>query len=138
MIRSVNPTEHQIQCAIVEWANTNKYDGYKTIGFNLIAIPNGGNRSITEGVRLKREGVTAGVSDLFLAIPITGYRKTPTGGGWCGHLSGLWLEVKTKKGKVSEKQQSWMRLMRMCGYEAVVVKSIDEGIQAIKDYLGMK
>ena len=35
----------------------------------LFAIPNGGARHIGTAIKLKSEGVTAGVSDLFLMIP---------------------------------------------------------------------
>jgi len=125
MIRKIGPTEHQIQCAIVEWANNTNF-GSEKIGDYLIAIPNGGNRSITEAVRLKKEGVKSGVSDIFLAISVMkDYRV----------YGGLWIEVKTKKGKLSPAQKNWMEKMNRNDYKADVVRSLDEGIQAIKNYL---
>lgn len=135
-LRQIKPTEHKIQCAIVEWANkAHTKNGLSIIGEFLIAYPNGGSRKkiklksgkffSLEGKRLKKEGVKAGVSDLFLAIPSNDF-------------GGLWMEVKTHKGKVSKHQQSWIDLMRFAGYCAGVVRSVDDGIQAIKDYLGMR
>ena len=135
-LRRIEPTEHQIQCAIVEWANkAHTRNCLSIIGEFLIAYPNGGSRKkiklkcgkfvSLEGKRLKKEGVKAGVSDLFLALPSKGF-------------GGLWLEVKTSKGKVSKAQQSWRDLMRSTGYCAGVVRSVDEGIQVIKYYLGIK
>lgn len=132
MIRRIDPTEHQIQCGIVEWANNTKTPyGQNKIGDFILAIPNGGNRSITEALRLKKEGVKKGVSDLFLAMPVTfNYGED--------HGHGLWIEVKSKKGKVSKAQENWAVLMIKSNYECRIVYSVDEGIQAIKDYLGMR
>lgn len=140
MIRRIDPTEHQIQCAIVEWANIFGIEKYeqlangdliirkrKVIDF-LLAVPNGGKRSITEAIRLKKEGVKMGVSDLFFAHPSMGERS---------FNHGLWIEVKSRKGKLSKEQKEWMILMSNVGYKCVEVKSVDEGIQAIKIYLGM-
>ncbi len=133
-MRKIEPTEHQIQCAIVEWSNNFGLMGNK-VGDYLLAIPNGGNRSITEAVRLKKEGVKKGVSDLLLAYPV--YRISKYGEEEID-AGGLWLEVKSKKGKLSKSQEDWIVLMIAQGYEARVVYSVDEGIQAIKDYLGMR
>ncbi len=131
MLRRLNPSEHQIQCAIAEWAkNTNTRYGKNKIGDFLLAIPNGGNRSITEALRLKKEGVKSGVSDLFLCIPVINNYED--------HSHGLWIEVKSKKGRLSKEQIEWMDLMKSQHYEAVVVKSVDEGIDAIKCYLGVR
>jgi hypothetical protein len=140
-IRSIFPSEHQIQCAIVEWANIFTIEKYeqsingglilikrKIIDY-LLAVPNGGNRSITEALRLKREGVKRGVSDLFFAHPSFGR-------GFFYH--GLWIEVKSKKGKLRKEQKEWMLFMSNVGYKCVEVRTVDEGIQAIKDYLGMR
>lgn len=126
-LRRIEPTEHQIQSAIVEWAHNLKLTSKIIIGDYLFAIPNGGNRSLTEGLRLKKEGVKKGVSDLFLAYPVS----FNWGEDW---KHGLFIEVKTKKGKVSVFQSEWINLMKENRYEAVVVRSLDEGIQAIKDY----
>lgn len=129
MKRSIYPSESAIQQAIVEWANNTKIsvggiNGFK-IGDFLLAIPNGGYRNKYEALKLKNEGVKAGASDLFLAIPIS---------PWCG----LWGETKSLKGKLSALQREWFGLMEIAGYRVSVFHSIDKGIQAFKDYLGMK
>lgn len=127
-IRSINPTESQIQCAIVEWANNTKAFGWgKPIGDYLFSIPNGGFRNKLEAINLSRQGVKKGVSDLFLAIP-WGYEVK----------HGLWIECKSNKGKLSISQIEWVEKMKILDYGVAIVKSVDEGIQAIKDYLGMK
>ncbi len=127
-LRRIEPTEHQIQCGIVEWARLTKFDNQYKVGDFLIKQANEGKRSWITGKKMKKEGLTAGVSDLFLAY---GYQFT---GGYCG----LWIEVKTSKGKISKSQQSWIDLMKFSGYCAGVVRSVDDGIQVIKDYLGMR
>jgi len=132
-MRIVNPTEHQIQCAIVEWANivdspyvhSTKDLIHKKIGDFLIKNANEGKRSWAQGKKMKKEGLKKGVSDLFLAIPAS-------------NSAGLWIEVKTIKGKISESQEEWLRLMNFAGYGTALIRSVDEGIKTIKNYLGIK
>lgn len=155
-MRSVNPSEHQIQSAIVEFlrlsiiplsnsgeywnfdlyhrSNNNDFRGLKSkvgnsicLGDFLLAIPNGHKRSISEGKKIKKEGGRKGVSDLFFAFPIV--RQ----GTYIYH--GLWIEVKTIKGKLSKEQKEWINLMRWMGYGAVVVHSLEEAIFYIKKYM---
>jgi hypothetical protein len=128
ILRSINPSEHQMQCAIVKYANSLVYKGRK-IGDYLFAIPNGGYRNKFEAKRLKGQGVKAGVSDLFLAIPRIGNNII---------ACGLWMEVKTQKGKITEEQAAWFNRMLDVKYAFIVVRSVDDGIQAIKNYLGIK
>lgn len=131
MIRSVDPTEHQIQCGLVEATKYIPYGSYVVNDF-LIAIPNGGNRSITEAVRLKKEGVKKGVSDLLLTIPQDPLKFSDP-------KHGLWMECKSKNGKLSDDQRWWLATMDAeWNYGTSVFRSVDEGINAIKNYLGMK
>lgn len=170
-LRSVEPTESQIQCAIVEWANNTRYF-FGNVGDFLIAIKNEGKQRVLKnkkgalfcptGNKYNKEGRKKGVSDLFLAIPVLSgitnegekiidpreilslnkeynffypinnfFSSSPT-------HSGLWIEVKSKKGKISEAQENWAHKMKMMGYSFAFVWSVDSGIQSIKDYLGMR
>lgn len=130
MIR-LNPTEHQIQSAIVEWANhTNINKTLFKIGDFLFAIPNGGSRNILEAKKLRKEGVKKGVSDLFLALPMFDEDK--------GVRCGLWIEVKSRNGKLSNEQIEWFNLMRLHGYECEEVRSLEGGIDVIMNYLRIK
>jgi hypothetical protein len=89
----------------------------------IFAIPNGGQRSITEAVRLKAEGVLAGVPDLFLARA-----------GENSH--GLFIEMKrVKGGKVSAKQQSVMETLKHEGYAVLVAYGCDEAWPYVEQYL---
>lgn len=90
---------------------------------NLFAVPNGGPRTITTAARLKAEGVLKGVADLILLYPTKGYHA-------------LLIELKTAIGRQSEAQKEWQRKIEADGYKYVVVRSIDDFIGAINEYLG--
>ena len=61
----------------------------------LHAIPNGGHRHKAVAVRMKAEGMKAGVPDICLPVPR---------GSW----HGLYLELKTEDGSVSRAQRRWL------------------------------
>lgn len=88
----------------------------------IFAIANGGARHVVTGRRLKREGVRAGVPDLFLPVRRTSH-------------AGLFLEVKTSTGRVRPEQRMEMETLRDDGYAVAVVRSVDEGIDVISKYL---
>jgi hypothetical protein len=120
----------------VEWANNVKIPRTNIkAGDHLIKIPNEGKRSLSTARKMKREGLKKGVSDLFFAYWSTRKESIPL---MSDLYFGLWIEVKSKNGKVTKEQDIWLARMFMTGYAAKVVRSVDEGIQAIKDYLGMR
>lgn len=108
--------QHQIQLVT-------HFKGHPIVGAHLFHVPNGGYRAKREASKLKAMGVRAGVSDLFLAYPSNGYH-------------GLWLELKSRLGGLSEKQSNWLALMRGVGYCAKVSNSLELSIFIIQDYLG--
>jgi hypothetical protein len=119
----MNHYESEHQRAVVDWASMASHHHITgKIGDYLIAIPNGGARGKVEAVILKAEGVKAGVSDLFLAIPMGGF-------------SGLWIEMKIKPNKVTDSQIAWITRMASVGYAAIVCWSCDEARAAILKYL---
>lgn len=91
----------------------------------LIHIPNGGKRDAREAAHLKRLGVRAGVSDLFLPVARNGFH-------------GLWIEMKAGKGKPTEAQLEWLDLVRQQGYRGHVCTGADAAIAVLEDYLGME
>lgn len=97
---------------------------------SIFAIPNGGHRDIRTAVRLKREGVKAGVSDIEVAIP----RPRPEGGEM---YHGMFLEIKTEKGRLSPAQTAFLARQARLGYSAVVAHGVREAIDAIAGYLGV-
>ena len=88
----------------------------------IAAIPNGGDRTASERVRLHSEGVLAGMPDLCVLEPKNGFHA-------------LFVEMKTKAGVVSDKQSALGLQLNAKGYRAVVARSAAEAIKTIEDYL---
>jgi hypothetical protein len=111
--------EHELQKACVKWFRL-QYPHYADL---LFAIPNGGKRNAREAARLKAEGVTPGVPDLFLAVTIYSYS------------SGLWIEMKVGKNGLTENQRRLKNQLLFQGYRYAVCRSIEEFIETIENYL---
>lgn len=123
--RACKDEEHQHQAALIEWCQVTRHPRHeRPISEWIYAVANGGHRSLAQGARLKAEGVKAGVWDLHLAYPMF-------------DQPGAWIEMKSADGRLSHEQISWGDLMRSTGYACYVCRSVDDGIAAIKHYLGM-
>lgn len=88
----------------------------------LYHIPNGGSRNKAEAANLKRQGVKAGVPDLFLPVARGGYH-------------GLYIELKFGKNKTSKNQDKWLSALSKQGYCAMVCYGWVEAKEAICEYL---
>ena len=108
--------ESTLQIGCVRWFR------YQFPGLTLFAIPNGGNRNLVNALIMKREGVLAGVADLFLAFPSQGFH-------------GLWVEMKTTKGRQSTEQKRFQTDMEKQGYKYVVCRSFEEFKNEIENYI---
>lgn len=106
--------EHLEQCAVIDYCKIRRYP--------VFAIPNGGSRNKAEAAKLKAEGVSAGVPDLFIPIPKQGYH-------------GLFIEMKVGKNRTSLEQDEWLALLRKNGYRAEVCYGADAAIKTIDDYI---
>jgi hypothetical protein len=119
--------EHHIAVAVMNWwAYACKR--YKLDEKLLHAIPNGGQRNIIVASKLKAEGVRAGVSDYFLAVPRRAFH-------------GLYLELKAgggafRRGALSKEQAYFGALVVGQGYEFKVAYGTEEAIEAVENYLG--
>jgi hypothetical protein len=111
-------SEHDIQKALIQWFRLQYPRRLKC----LWAIPNGGYRHIRTSIKLKEEGLIAGVSDLFLMIP-------------SGIYHGMFIELKTKKGRVQKNQEDFIMLAKSQGYQAKVCYGFDDAQNTIKTYL---
>lgn len=111
-------SESQQQSECVGWFRAE----YPEYARNLFAIPNGGYRNPKTAAILKREGTLAGVPDTFLAIPRKAHH-------------GLFIELKTAKGKPTEKQVEMMAILTEQGYRCAVAYSTEEFKTIIQDYL---
>lgn len=105
-------SESMEQILFVNWMRKNHPE------HRIFAIPNGGNRNPSEAMRLKNEGVSAGVPDLF----IPSLR--------------LFIEMKNiEGGTVSSDQKDWIKYLKSIGYEAEVCAGNDIAQSIIEIYL---
>lgn len=117
MTRNVTPTEEYEQIRLATWLTKQ--------GIKFYAIPNGGKRSLQEGIKFKRSGVQPGVPDI--AIPLAS-----------GAYHGLYIELKrTEGGRVSEHQQEWLNFLNDNGYYAQVAYGFDEAKEIVIYYLSL-
>ena len=100
----------------------------------MFAIPNGGLRNIRVAMKLKKEGVKAGIPDIFLAVP----RHLPNPTKDVFTLHGLFIEMKYGKNKPTKEQQQWLTDLEDEGYRAEVCHSFEEAKKVIEDYLGLE
>lgn len=103
--RPATPTkssEHDEQVALFQWAALHSLR-WPCLAY-LFAIPNGGKRATVTAMRLKAEGVKAGVPDVLLPWPV---------GGWCG----LWIEMKYGSNKTTAEQRDWLAWLGINGYK---------------------
>lgn len=101
-------TEHEEQREFVSWFRQNFH------GVRIFAIPNGGSRSKTQGARLKLEGVSPGVPDLYVPEWRT------------------WIEMKrTKGGRVDDAQEDWHDYLRCCGDRVIVAHGCEDAKRQI-------
>lgn len=100
--------EHNLQGACVRWFRL-QYPQHI-----IFAIPNGGQRNVVVAAKMKAEGVTAGVPDLFIPHPTKIYH-------------GLFIEMKNgKHGRLSESQRQMIGLLMRQGYACVVARDFDD------------
>lgn len=106
--------EHNIQVGIVQYLRLR--------GFEVFAIPNGGRRDAVTGAKLKAEGVSAGVADLIILLPI-------------GNV--LFVEVKTAKGRQSPEQKAFQERVEKLGFNYVIWRSVEDAEKFINSPLSL-
>jgi len=117
--------EYNLQVACVTWFRLQ----YACYAKNLFAIPNGGSRNLFEAVNMKRSGTTAGVADLFLAVPKL---CNNIGQDW---YHGLFIELKINKRKPTESQIEFQETVEATGYKYVIIRNFDDFQKLINEYL---
>ena len=97
------PTEHEEQRKLVRWFRQTWPE------VRIFAIPNGEARSRAAAGRLKAEGVSPGVPDLFIPA-------------WR-----LWIEMKRSKGgSLSAEQKDWCAYLESVGHRVIVGKGAED------------
>ncbi len=114
-------TEHKEQVTLFRWVALVR-SSHPELEL-LHAIPNGGHRHKVVAARLKAEGVKRGVPDLCLPVASNGSH-------------GLYIEMKTRKGRLSEYQKFWAEALLANGYRFELCRSWQEAALTIADYLG--
>lgn len=128
MTKNNSLLEEQEQTKIFSWINANKKK-YPELALAHASL-NGVKLNPGAAIKAKKQGMVAGVPDLFLPIP------TQTKHGDC---YGLFIELKRIKGsKVSSEQKIFMAALEYQGYKCSVCYGANEAIETIKNYLGIK
>lgn len=129
--------ESEIQKACIRWWAT----FCKRVGIQkemLFSIPNGAvlghgavERSIRAGI-LKVEGMRPGVPDLFLAVS----ERHRNGDEQQPYIiyHGLFIEMKTERGPVSDDQVRMRALLEERGYKVEVCRSLEEFKKTVTTY----
>ncbi len=120
----VVPHEHDEQSALMQWADVWAWE-YPELGL-LYANANGGYRPDKTARAMKREGLKAGVPDLFLPVPRNGKH-------------GFYIEMKraNRKNHATPQQQRWIRVLQDYGYRCEVCYGFEEAKVSLCDYLGI-
>ena len=115
-----NLSENQIQASFFEWIDWKAREDPRFE--SVFSIPNGSNKSVAARMLFKRTGLRPGVPDVFLAIPNA-------------RQCGLFIEFKTSKGRISDRQKDWHNRLEQSGYAVSVCRSLSEAIEAVEAYL---
>lgn len=115
-------TEAQEQACVIKWSQQPEIRSQWPELSLLFHIPNGGRRDSVEGKHLKQQGVKQGVPDLCLPVP-------------SGQYHGLFIEMKTDKGRASKAQKWWIEKLNAAGYFAQVCHCWEAAVDTLTWYL---
>jgi hypothetical protein len=105
-------SESNEQIGFVEWFDAS------FSGVRIFHIPNGGHRAISVAKKLKREGVRAGVPDLYIPA-------------WK-----IWIEMKRAKGgRISPDQADWIDYLHGIGDTVIVASGARDASVKLLDVL---
>lgn len=110
MIKNNCPLETDEQIAFVT------YFGRFYPGVRIFAIPNGTRANIRAAIKAKKEGVSAGVPDLYVPAWKT------------------WIEMKRQKGSsTSPEQKDWHEYLKSIGDHVIIAKGCADALDQIKE-----
>lgn len=109
------PSEHYEQVRFVGKFKI-KYPGVR-----IFAVPNGGHRGKLTATKMKNEGVSPGVPDLYIPA-------------WK-----LWIEMKRiKGGSVSPDQKDWIAYLEGIGDTVAVCRGSDDALSMVAEFVSAK
>lgn len=111
-------SEQDEQITAMKWLALKYPDVFKV----TMAIPNEGKTSWYGGQRMKMAGVKAGSPDLLVCAARKGKH-------------GLFIEMKSKQGKLRPNQQAMHELLRAQDYYVVTCYGAEDFIEVVEDYL---
>lgn len=106
------PSEHHQQCALIEWFR------YAHPSFTIFAIPNGGIRNKITASKLKREGVMAGVADLY----------------WMDYSTFIEMK-KDEKCRQAESQVLFQQICKETGHRYILAYGFLDAIKKIEEVI---
>lgn len=107
------------QAKVITWARANERN-YPYLWLLHCSL-NGVKMTKAQAVRAIAQGMKKGVADLFLPVKQGGY-------------GGLYIEMKSAKGRISIEQSKFLKDVNDNGYAAFVCYSADDAIKRIEDY----
>lgn len=113
-------SEDSIHKTLIEWIKL--HPQLRAFSKFIMHFPNEGQRTHSFGNLMKSFGMRAGVSDLFIALPR-------------GQYHGAWIELKSRKGRLSELQIEFLNDMDSQNYYATVCYSLEEAMMVITNYI---
>lgn len=117
MATKIKSDETQDTIVVASWMRLHRIVFYH--------IPNEAKRSIATAMIEKEMGLESGVPDFCIAMARKGYH-------------GLYIEMKTEKGKATENQLKWLKKLREQGYATYICRSSKSAIKCISEYLDIK
>lgn len=125
LLKSGELSEESIHVTVIQWIRKHPFFN-RNKRFKLVMhFPNEGKRSLRYGNLMNDLGMRKGVSDLFIAMAFHGHH-------------GAWIELKSKDGYVSQEQKEFLEDMKEQNYFTAICWSIDEAIDVIRWYCGIK
>ena len=124
--RTLDPSEHAIQAAFIEWVSrVENLPQYHALRLSF-ACPNGARVGIGQARKLRAEGLRAGVPDWILPV-VMGFEYI-----------GLAIEFKSRLGRMSDDQMIFRNGLRSAGWRVEVCRSTEHATAVVNDYLGVK
>lgn len=119
--------EAEYQSAVILWARARfEEDPQHFHDLDLLHCSlNGVPMTPGQAKRAKAQGMRAGIPDLSLPVPIGGYH-------------GLYIEMKTEDGRLSDDQKDVTVRLAQLGYKVVVAYGPGEAKEAIRRYYNME
>lgn len=145
-MKNLIATEEQEQIALFQWIETQP-----AIRNFIFAIPNGGLRNKAVASKLKKQGVKAGIPDIFMPVPLYAsqfkcsehknirdcekYRCIKVEFDSIMIKAGLFIELKRKKAsKVTDQQKEWLLRLENFSYEVAICYGWEEARDIILNY----